>query len=219
MRNLDPKTLKKILLVLLGVVVLAIIVNLLSSELETILRAQLGDQYLTALLVAGGAILVLYLLLEVSGDHSSKDELEDIQALREELLAGTLKRYKSRRKDKLNHELTFQINIELAYVETRTNDPVHRAFTFRPEEDRITDYQAFFDSFYHGRKRLLILGDPGSGKTLLLLRMGESLIEKAKADPVHPVPIIINLAGWRSGEESFEEWMTGQLVYSASPAE
>lgn len=134
---------------------------------------------------------------------------------RQQLINGTLKRYQSRRKQKLTSDINFELDLELKYVETTSKDEVHEEFIIKPESEDISDYQELFKTFYTKIRRLLILGAPGSGKTLLLLRLGEFLMDKAQEGKIFPVPIIVNLASWRSDESSFAEWLEKQLPHSA----
>jgi len=43
---------------------------------------------------------------------------------------------------------------------------------------------------------LLILGEPGSGKTILLLKLAHDLLERAFHDNDLPIPIVFNLSSW-----------------------
>ena len=57
---------------------------------------------------------------------------------------------------------------------------------------------------------LLILGEPGSGKTTTLLELAANLISRAKADPKERVPVVLNLSSWKS-KQSLPEWIAGEL--------
>lgn len=61
-------------------------------------------------------------------------------------------------------------------------------------------------------ENLLIVGPPGSGKTSVLLELAEYLIQKAEADSIHPIPIILNLYSWHK-TQSLEEWLIKELVF------
>src|SRR5688572_10902193 len=50
-----------------------------------------------------------------------------------------------------------------------------------------------FDEAGHA---LLILGEPGSGKTTVLLELCRDSIKRAENDPDQPIPIVLNLASW-----------------------
>lgn len=45
--------------------------------------------------------------------------------------------------------------------------------------------------------RLLILGNPGSGKTTTLLDLAQTLVIRAERQSVYPIPILLNLRSWR----------------------
>lgn len=62
--------------------------------------------------------------------------------------------------------------------------------------------------------RLLILGDPGTGKTNLLLELAGDLIHAAEADPTRPIPIIFSLPRWTLGKSvrKLEEWLVDDLI-------
>lgn len=57
---------------------------------------------------------------------------------------------------------------------------------------------------------LLILGEPGSGKTTTLLELAKGLITRAKDDPTERVPIVLNLSSWEQAQ-SLEEWIAAEL--------
>jgi predicted NACHT family NTPase len=43
---------------------------------------------------------------------------------------------------------------------------------------------------------LLILGEPGSGKTMLLLGLAREMINRAEQSLEHPIPVVFNLSSW-----------------------
>lgn len=64
--------------------------------------------------------------------------------------------------------------------------------------------------------RLLILGEPGSGKTITLLQLAQELIEQASRDSTAQVSVIFELSTWKSDKQSLEQWLVAQLkdIYS-----
>ncbi|MFT7838105.1 hypothetical protein Q5530_18370 [Saccharothrix sp. BKS2] len=56
------------------------------------------------------------------------------------------------------------------------------------------------------RTALVVLGEPGSGRTTLLLELAERLVAAAREDPLRPVPVVVDLAGWRRTED-LGEWL------------
>jgi Effector-associated domain 7 len=58
---------------------------------------------------------------------------------------------------------------------------------------------------------LLILGQPGAGKTTLLLELARDLIERARDDNTHPIPVVFNLSTWAMERKPIKEWMIEEL--------
>ena len=58
---------------------------------------------------------------------------------------------------------------------------------------------------------LLILGQPGSGKTITLLQLARDLIAEARKDPAQPIPTVFNLSSWTTKDESIADWMVREL--------
>ena len=61
-------------------------------------------------------------------------------------------------------------------------------------------------------RALLILGLPGSGKTITLLQLARDLIAQAEQDEsfAQPVPVVFNLSTWRKGQPLIE-WLVAEL--------
>ncbi|WP_299488170.1 NACHT domain-containing protein [Acaryochloris sp. IP29b_bin.137] len=59
--------------------------------------------------------------------------------------------------------------------------------------------------------RLLILGEPGSGKTNELLVLFRDLLYQAQQSPEKPIPVIFELSEW-SGKGGFTYWLAQQLL-------
>ncbi len=58
---------------------------------------------------------------------------------------------------------------------------------------------------------LLILGEPGSGKTITLLKLAESLIARTELDLTLPIPVVFNLSSWASKKQTISEWLVQEL--------
>lgn len=58
-----------------------------------------------------------------------------------------------------------------------------------------TTVVSLFDQIGAGRT-LLILGEPGSGKTIALLQLARDLISRAEQETEHLMPVVLNLSSW-----------------------
>ncbi|GAA0526422.1 NACHT domain-containing protein [Paractinoplanes ferrugineus] len=57
--------------------------------------------------------------------------------------------------------------------------------------------------------RLVLLGEPGSGKTTLMLGLVLDLIADRRDND--PVPVVVTASGWHPAEQSFADWMRERL--------
>lgn len=67
---------------------------------------------------------------------------------------------------------------------------------------------------------LLILGEPGGGKTTILLELAQKLIDGAKKDSNEPIPVVFILSSWRPKKlQKFADWIIHELKirYKVSP--
>ncbi|RLC69895.1 MAG: NACHT domain-containing protein [Chloroflexi bacterium] len=67
------------------------------------------------------------------------------------------------------------------------------------------------DVFDEMNRALLILGEPGSGKTTMLLDLARDTIARAEQDPMHPIPVVFNLSSWAHKRQPIAEWMVEEL--------
>ncbi|MBD2205555.1 protein kinase [Calothrix sp. FACHB-1219] len=66
----------------------------------------------------------------------------------------------------------------------------------------------FFD-WYH---TLLILGEAGVGKTVILLELARELIDRAEQDISQPIPIIFKLSSWNIKKGGINTWFRNQTI-------
>ncbi len=60
-------------------------------------------------------------------------------------------------------------------------------------------------------RSLLILGAPGSGKTVTLLELARDAIARAETDPSRLIPVVLNLSSWAERKQPFAEWIEEEL--------
>ncbi|MBF2002889.1 MAG: protein kinase [Synechococcales cyanobacterium M58_A2018_015] len=73
-----------------------------------------------------------------------------------------------------------------------------------------TQLISVFDQLGTGRT-LLILGEPGAGKTTSLLQLARDLIARAEQDATHLIPVVLNLSSW-GGERPIADWIVAELT-------
>lgn len=75
---------------------------------------------------------------------------------------------------------------------------------------KTTSILEVFDSEETAGK-LLILGNPGSGKTTTLLELAQILITRAEDEHSYPIPVLFNLSSWKNDRQPLAEWLVTQL--------
>lgn len=77
---------------------------------------------------------------------------------------------------------------------------------------RGTSIISVFNQIGTGRS-LLILGEPGSGKTISLLQLARDLIERAEQDVSQLIPVVFNLSSWSTQRKPliFRDWLIAEL--------
>ncbi len=58
--------------------------------------------------------------------------------------------------------------------------------------------------------RLVVLGEPGAGKTMLMVRLVLDLLRRRQSGG--PVPVLASLSSWDAHEQDLIEWLTRQLL-------
>jgi len=78
-----------------------------------------------------------------------------------------------------------------------------------PHGTRVIDK---FDELGTGRT-LLILGEPGSGKTTALLELARDLLMDAQSEVTLPIPVVLNLSSWGNNPrtKTLAQWLVEEL--------
>jgi hypothetical protein len=93
-------------------------------------------------------------------------------------------------------------------------DAVQRLFAEIPTELDQSFEQlqetSLFEQIGQG-KTLLILGEPGAGKTIALLKLAERLVTQSTQDLSQPMPVVLNLASWATRRQPIADWLIEEL--------
>jgi hypothetical protein len=66
-------------------------------------------------------------------------------------------------------------------------------------------------NIFDQHQTLLILGEPGAGKTTMLLELARQTIARAETDPTQPMPVVFNLSSWAERRPPLAEWLVEEL--------
>jgi DNA polymerase III delta prime subunit len=69
---------------------------------------------------------------------------------------------------------------------------------------------SIFDQMGEGRT-LLILGEPGAGKTITLLELTRDLVNRAEQGIDYRIPVVFNLSSWASKKQTIADWLVEEL--------
>jgi eukaryotic-like serine/threonine-protein kinase len=89
-------------------------------------------------------------------------------------------------------------------LETGAEIPEQVAHTL-PQDTEI------FKIFEEASRALLIVGEPGSGKTFALLELTKELIERALKDPTQPIPVVLPLSTWTEKRQAIADWVRDEM--------
>ncbi|HKH49466.1 MAG TPA: DUF4062 domain-containing protein [Thermoanaerobaculia bacterium] len=83
--------------------------------------------------------------------------------------------------------------------------------TSRGSRNPLPANRAAFELFEDSGRALLILGAPGSGKTITLLELARDAARQADRDPGQPIPVIFNLSSWSGHHDRLFDWLIEEL--------
>jgi len=78
-------------------------------------------------------------------------------------------------------------------------------------ERQLSPSTSIIQVYNEANQELLILGEPGSGKSTQLYTLAQHLLSLAEAHPALPFPIIFALSSWAVKRTPLETWMAEQL--------
>ncbi|HEX3965787.1 MAG TPA: NACHT domain-containing protein [Trebonia sp.] len=64
--------------------------------------------------------------------------------------------------------------------------------------------------------RLVVLGEPGAGKTMLMVRLVLDLLARRTRTSGGPVPILASVASWNPAAQDLRDWLVAQLLIDHS---
>ncbi|EAW35262.1 NACHT domain-containing protein [Lyngbya sp. PCC 8106] len=89
-------------------------------------------------------------------------------------------------------------NVQISPDESKQSLSIHRGIT------------TAFNRMGEGRT-LLILGEPGAGKTTVLLKLTRDLIARTSDNLNQPIPVVFNLSSWAKKQQKIADWLVDEL--------
>lgn len=106
------------------------------------------------------------------------------------------------------------IDLQLSERSQSVVSPISDVTEFAADVERPfsagTQIVDIFDELGAGRT-LLILGEPGAGKTTILLKIVETIVARVEEDLSQPIPVVLNLSSWSKKRASFAKWLAEEL--------
>lgn len=191
----------------------SIIINLLTGQegFKVWLGANgVGTKKLVAGTIAIGIALLLFTYLHLKYSLPAKPLTDSIEPNVKGLFDSLQERYQYRYQSKLDGR--FEITLEVS----ECFDSQHpQKFIERYALDaKVSAAFTAISSAFEKQGRLLIVGSPGVGKTVLLLKLALNLLAKTDLAKQEAFPVIFNLASWSEEYKDFEDWLITTLVSS-----
>jgi len=103
-----------------------------------------------------------------------------------------------------------QIELGMDRLEGAVDNPFASVLSEAHRTSRQLAGKTIADVFGEEGGSLLILGEPGAGKTMSMLRLLRQLLERVDTDATAPIPVVFNLSSWKPGQ-TLAEWLVGEL--------
>jgi hypothetical protein len=165
--------------------------------------------FAVGVIVSGTALLMFsYLQFQYARQIEQKNEIEDIELDVKEFHKSLKESYQKRYDSKLDER--FEITLEIS---EDWNGKKTQSFKERYDIDaKISEAFPRIKELFDKKDGLLIVGEPGAGKTVLLLKVAINLLKNTNLSTKEAFPVIFNLASWSEEYADFGEWLKSILV-------
>jgi DNA polymerase III delta prime subunit len=213
-------TSRKLLFTSLAIVFLSmlsgLLVNLLTNNpdfTKWLKDNRVQTQHLVFGVIITGIGLLLFAYLQFRYDKETEHDDEglshpDIEPDVKRFVDSLRERYRNLYDQKLDGR--FEITLEVSENPAGSSP---RQFSEKYEEGgTISPAFEYIRDAFDRKGRLLISGNPGAGKTVLLLRLASDLLNKSDFSKMETFPVIFNLVSWSENYKNFRDWLIATLV-------
>jgi GTPase SAR1 family protein len=129
---------------------------------------------------------------------------------REAMLQRLGNMYKDLLADSLQEVAWIELDLAVrpGAVENTANLILHRE---DQTESLLPAGTSILQVYQDANQQLLLLGEPGVGKSTLLYHLGRHLVIEAGQQPTHPLPFLFPLSSWAEQRLPLDDWMVEQL--------
>jgi hypothetical protein len=162
-----------------------------------------------------GCIFLLLALVFWSISHwsvHSKSITDTITTHDRELL---LRRLRFHYKQLFDQSLQDAVQMELGLAErpTAIYNAASLALRLPAQADRaLPPHTSIIEAYEYAQQELLILGEPGTGKSTLLLELALYLVKQAELESRQPIPVLLPLSSWAVSRPALQAWLIDQFA-------
>ena len=196
-------------------IVVATVANLNTTPTDTPLSKLYLIHVVTTYPIPTGVTVGILLLLTViswigSREHDSSAPLSPSQQNRLHLLHRLRSTYHQMMTDSLQNAAWLELELA-SKPDAVQNVSALLLRTPNQPERLLPAGTSIVEVYEQANHELLILGEPGTGKSTLLLRLAQHLVEQAEQDVTCPLPIYLPLSSWAVKRLPLHEWLGEQF--------
>ena len=159
-----------------------------------------------AVIVTGDRNVVI-----TGADAEAIREFLEIRPRSEQILLKAVKdEVESRLQQSLHNAVSINLGIENQPRQVQYPWSSDIKIGLKPSEP-IPDDWDILQVFDEMQGKLLILGNPGAGKTTIILELARGLISRAEYDATLPIPVLFNLSNLKDNQQSIYDWLIVEL--------
>ncbi|GAB3149706.1 hypothetical protein GCM10027290_36350 [Micromonospora sonneratiae] len=197
-------------------IVLSVICVALLGVATNVATGALPEQWAPYLWLAWpmlGVLIVTLILVEVVGGRERRPGPRASPARARQVLLDRVRRYWVT--NVLERSLYNEARIELGF--TATADAQRHPWDMQAAQAdgtplTLTDGVSMSSVFTRLDHGMVILGEPGAGKTTMLLELARDLLNQADHDSSASIPVVVNLSSWAIHRRPIDQWLAEQLT-------